>query len=164
MFGKKLMTMVLAFGVAAGVFAGDFASVDLNYWCRGELKLLTEKLPQGVTVSKRLNYSQKKFAHICYYKINVDLTKAQEFELQFEVTSVGDKAESARLVPSVSPFRTPKDGKKAAIECLEFECCDEVSEAVPCKITGWKSMIPSGIMMKVGDKFTVKGKFKSLND
>jgi|GEM_PF-2162981 len=162
MFGKWLLSAVLMLGVSAGAFAGDFVGVDLNYWCRGTLKLLTAKLPAGVTVSGRNNYSQKKFAHICYYRIVVDLEKTQEFELEFEVTGVGDKADTAKLVPSAAPMRKPKDGKKPVIECLEFECFDESAENLPCKITAWKAMFPAGIILNVGDKFKIKGKFKSL--
>ena len=164
MFGKFFTAMLLTLGVSAAAFAGDYASIDLNYWCRGELKLLTEKLPEGVTVSARKNYSQKKFAHICYYKINVNLEKVQEFELEFEVISVGEDKEVAKLVPSVSPIRDPKDGKKPVVECLEFECCDEASTLVPGKFRKWTSLYPGGCMMKVGDKFVIKGKFKDATE
>ncbi len=160
MFGKFFTAALLALGISAAAFAGDYASIDLNYWCRGNLKLLTQKLPDGVTVSARKNYSQKKFSHICYYKINVDLTKVQEFALEFEVVDVGDKTDGAKIVPSISPFRDPKDGKKAEVECLEFEFCDESAEGLPCKITKWKSMIPAGVIVNVGEKVTIKGKFK----
>ena len=161
MFGKFFTAALLALGTSVAAFAGDYASIDLNYWCRGNLKLLTEKLPEGVTVSARKNYSQKKFAHICFYKVNIDLSKAQEIALEFEVVDVGDKTDGAKLVPSVSPFRNPKDGKAAVVECLEFEFCDESTEGLPVKITKWKSMIPSGIIVKPGDKITLKAKFKA---
>ena len=164
MFGKFFTAALLALGISAAAFAGDYASIDLNYWCRGNLKLLTQKLPEGVTVSGRKNYSQKKFSHICYYKINVDLSKAQEFALEFEVVDVGDKTDGAKIVPSVSPFRDPKDGKKPVIECIEFEFCDESAEGLPRKITKGTSMIPAGVIGNAGEKFTIKGKFKSLTE
>ena len=164
MFRKFLAAAMLIAGCAAAAFAETYASIDLNYWCRGELKLLTEKLPEGVTVSARKNYSQKKFAHICFYKINVNLEKVQEFELEFEVISVGEGKEVAKLVPSLAPSRYPKDGKKPVVECLEFECCDEASTLVPGKFRKWTSLYPGGCMMKVGDKFVIKGKFKDATE
>ena len=161
MLKRFLAAAMLIVGCAAASFADTYASIDLNYWCRGELKLLTEKLPEGVTVSARKNYSQKKFAHICYYKINVNLNKIQEFELEFEVVSVGEDKDIAKLVPSVSPIRDPKDGKPPVVECLEFECCDEASTLVPGTFRKWTSLYPGGCMLKVGDKFVIKGKFKA---
>ena len=161
MLNKIIASALLIAGLASSSFAGTIVSIGLNYWCRGELKLLTENLPDGVTVSARKNYPQKKFSHICYYKIIVDPAKAQEFELQFEVVSVDEGKTSAKLVPSISPFRDPKDDKKPEIECLEFTCCDEASPVVPGKFVKWTSLIPSGCMVKPGDKFVIKAKFKA---
>jgi hypothetical protein len=161
MLKKIFASALLLTGFAAASFADTYAGIDLNYWCRGELKLLTEQLPDGVTVSARKNYSKPQFSHICYYKINVNLNKVQEFELQFEVVSVDEGKKTAKLVPSVSPFRDPKDGKKAVAECLEFECCDEASTVVPGTFAKWTSLFPSGCMVSPGEKFTVKGKFKA---
>ena len=99
---KKFFLVAAAlFAFSVVSFAVDIVHIDLNYWCRGNLKLLTEKLPDGVKVSARKNYKPKKFAHICYYTIDVDLAKVQEISLEFEVVDTGDK-DTASLKPSMS--------------------------------------------------------------
>ena len=49
---KKSFFIVMLFAFAAASFAADIVNLDLNYWCRGNLKLLNE-LPDGVTMSAR---------------------------------------------------------------------------------------------------------------
>jgi len=149
---KKLFLVAALFVFAAASFAADIVTLDLNYWCRGNLKLLS-KLPDGVTMSGRKNYSQKKFAHICLYTVKIDLSKVQEFELELEVVDTGDK-ESADLKPSLTP------SKGLVVECLEFETAEEPSSKVPCKIKGWTGM--QSVSVTKGDKITVKGKLKKV--
>ncbi len=152
MFRKSFLVAAMLFAFAAASFAADIVTLDLNYWCRGNLKLLS-KLPDGITMSARRNYSQKKFAHICLYTVKIDLDKVQEFELELEVVDTGDK-DSAKLNPSLS---TPK-GK--VIECLDFETCDERSSKVPCKISKWTGM--QSVMVTKGEKITIKGKLAKV--
>ena len=52
MFKKLFLTAVTLFAFTAASFAADIVTLDLNYWCRGNLKLLS-KLPDGVTMSGR---------------------------------------------------------------------------------------------------------------
>lgn len=148
---KKLLLAAALIAVSAASFAADIVNLDLNYWCRGNLKLVTGKLPAGVRVSPRKNYKAKKFAHICYYTVTIDLDKAQEIDLEFEVVDTGDK-DSAKLNPSMSPLRGQ------SFECLEFEIGDEPSGKVPCKIVKWTQM--GSIEVSQGEKFTLKAKFK----
>ena len=130
--------------------SGGIVTLDLNYWCRGNLKLLNQ-LPDGITMTPRRNYSNKKFAHICLYTVKIDLSKVQEFELELEVVDTGDK-ESADLRPSLCPLRGQ------VVECLEFEAGEEPSPKAPGKIAKWTQMQSISVMK--GDKITVKGKFK----
>ena len=148
---KKLLLAAAIVAVSAASFAADIVHIDLNYWCRGNIKLLTKKLPAGVKVSARKNYSNPKFAKICLYSIDVDLAKVQEIDLEFEVVDTGDKT-SAKLNPSLSPL------KGRTFECVEFEIADEPSAKAPCKITKWTQM--GSIDVSAGDKFTIKAKFK----
>ena len=134
---------------AAAPASGGIVTLDLNYWCRGNLKLLN-KLPDGVTMSARRNYSQKKFAHICHYTVKLDLIKVQELELELEVVDTGDKDQAA-IKPSLSP------SKGRVVECLEFETDEEPSELVPCKIEKWTQM--QSVMVKKGQKINIKCKF-----
>ena len=131
--------------------SGSVVTLDLNYWCRGNLKLLN-KLPDGITMSARKDYSNKKFAHICHYTVMIDLNKVQEFALDLEVVDTGDK-ESAELKPSLCPV------KGLVVECLEFETGEEPAAKVPCKIKGWTGM--QSVVVTKGEKITVKGKFKT---
>ncbi len=150
---KFLLVAVTLFAFAAASFAADIARIDLNYYCRGNLKCLT-KLPAGVKVSGRNDYTNKKIKNydkICYYSISVDLAKVQEINLEFEVVDTEDK-DTAKLNPSLSPLR------KQSFECEEFEIDGEPSAKVPLKITKWTHM--GSISVSQGDKITIKAKFK----
>ena len=148
---KFCLAAAMFFAFAAASFAADIVHIDLNYWCRGNLKLLTAKLPAGVKVSGRRDYSNPKFAKICLYTIDVDLAKVQEIDLEFEVVDTGDET-SAKLNPSLSPL------KGRSFECVEFEIDGEPSAKAPCKVIKWTQM--GSINVSAGDKFTVKAKFK----
>lgn len=152
MFRKLFLATAAFFAFAAASFAADIVTLDLNYWCRGNLKLLS-KLPDGVTMTPRRNYSRKKFAHICLYTVRIDLDKAQEVELELEVVDTGDK-EKADLKPSLSP------SKGKAFECVEFETAEEPCSKVPCKIKGWTGM--QSVTVTKGEKITIKAKFRKV--
>ena len=150
---KLFLAVVTLFASAAVSFAAPNARIDLNYYCRGQLKLLTGKLPPGIRVSDRRDYSNPKHSKICYYAIDVDLAVTQEVNLEFEVVDTEGK-DSVKLDPSLSCARGQ------SYECLEFEVGDEPSAQVPCKITKWRSMIKGFLFVSQGEKFTVKAKFK----
>jgi len=152
MFRKSFLAAAVLFAFAAASFAADIVTLDLNYWCRGNLKRLNQ-LPDGITMTARKNYSQKKFAHICLYTVKIDLDKVQDLELELEVVDTGDK-ESADLKPSLCP------SKGLVVECLEFETAEEPSSKVPCKIKGWTGM--QSVSVTKGDKITVKCKLKKV--
>lgn len=149
MFRKSFFVAAMLFAFAAASFAANIVNLDLNYYCRGQLKLLS-KLPDGITMSARKDYRQKKFANICLYTVKIDLDKVQEFELELEVVDTGDK-ESVKLNPSLST------SKGLVVECLDFETGDERSSKVPCKISKWTGM--QSVMVSKGEKITIKGKF-----
>ena len=152
MFRKSLLVAAVLFAFAAASFAADIVTMDLNYQCRGNLKLLS-KLPEGVTMTGRKDYRQKKFANDCLYTVRIDVNKVTELELELEVLDTGDK-DSAGLSPSLW---VPKN---LSIECTEFESGDEPSPNVPCKIKGWKRM--QVITVSKGDKITIKCKLKKV--
>ena len=149
MFRKSFLAAAVLFVFAAVSFAAEIVTMDLNYKCRGNLKLLG-KLPDGVTMSGRKDYKQKKFSGECLYTVRIDVSKVQELNLELEVVDTGDK-ESADLSPSLWT-------KEPGIECTEFETGDEPASTVPCKLTGWKRM--QTITVSKGEKITVKAKFK----
>jgi len=152
MFRKLFFATAAFFAFAAASFAADIVTLDLNYWCRGNLKLLS-KLPDGVTMTPRRNYSQKKFAHICLYTVKIDLDKVQELKLELEVVDTGDK-EKADLKPSLCP------SKGLVFECVEFETAEEPCSKVPCKIKGWTGM--QSVTVTKGEKITIKAKFRKV--
>ena len=151
---KFFLVAMTLFAFAAASFAVDIAKIDLNYYCRGNLKLLTEKLPAGVRFTQRQNYTNpnvKDRDKICYYSIFIDLAKTQEINLEFEVVDTEGK-DTAKLNPSMSPLRGQ------SFECLEFEFCDEPSDKTPIKIAKWTHM--GSIAVSQGEKITIKAKFK----
>ena len=150
MLKKSFLVAAMLFAFAAVSFAAEIVNLDLNFWCRGHLKLLNE-LPDGVTMSSRLNYKPKKWANICFYKVTIDLSKVQEFELELEVTDTEGK-DSVKLNPSLA---VPKN---KVVECLDFEAGDAKPKKLPCKITQWTSMV--NINVAQGKKIVIKAKFK----
>ena len=149
---KSLLAVALLFAFAASSFATEIVSIGLNYYCRGQLRLVTDKLPPGVTVSGRRNYSQKRWAKICYYSILVDIAQTQEIELEFEVVDTEGKPK-VKLDPSISP----PTGK--SVECVEFEVAGKPSALVPRTLSKWTSMIKGFVFVSKGQRFTVKAKF-----
>ena len=151
MFGKSFLAAATLFVFAAASFAADVVTMDLNYKCRGNLKLLS-RLPEGITLSPRKNYKQKKFAKECLYTVHINLSKVQKFSLEFEVVDTGDK-ESVELSPSLW---VPKG---LCVECTEFETDEQPSSKVPAKLKGWTRM---QITVSKGDKITIRAKFKKV--
>ncbi len=153
MFRKIFLIAATLFAFAAASFAAEFVTLDLNYYCRGELKLLNE-LPDGITMSPRRDYKQPQFAKLCLYTVRIDISKVQEFNIELEVVSTEGK-DKARLNPSLTVQ------KNLVVECLEFEAGDAKPKKLPCKITKWTSMV--NLNVAEGEKITVKGKLKKLD-
>ncbi len=160
MLKKSFLAAATLLAFTAASFATDYVRIDLNFWCNGNLKCLS-KGKSGVQITGRRKYSNPKYADICYYSITVNLEKAQEVDLEYEVVDTGDR-DSAALKPSIEPIRLI-DGKRQndkSVECLEFQLNGEASPFVPCTATEWKGMLPKAITVTAGDKITVKAKFK----
>ena len=154
MFGKALLAAVMFFVCTAALSAADILRLDLNYYCRGHLRLVGE-MPEGLKMSARKNYRKKKFADICYYTVSIDVDKVQEFEFTVEVAET-QNFERVKLDPSLSP------SKNLEVECLEFEAGDAKSSIVPCKISRWTSMLKGGVLVSKGKKITIKGKIRKI--
>ena len=160
---KFFLSAVMLCAFAAASYATDYVRIDLNYYCRGTLKCLSPK-KKGVQIVPRRDYPNGKHPDKCFYSITVNLDLTQEIDLLYEVVDTGDK-DGATIHFSVQPIRI-KDGKRSEnvpIECLEFEACDEMSDVAPCKFDKWTKMVKSQTVSK-GDKFTVKAKFKKVED
>ena len=159
MMKKMLLAAVTLIASAAASFATDYARIDINFHCRGNLKCLSPK-KAGIQIVPRRDYSDSRHADKCYYSITVNLDVTQEVDVVYEVVDTGGKA-TAKVIPSIFPIRLPKGTGPADVECLEFEIGDETSPLVPCRVTKWTSMLGGpGIEVVAGDKFAVKVKFR----
>lgn len=160
---KSFLVAVTLFAFAAASYATDYVRIDLNYYCRGTLKCISPK-KKGVQIVQRRDYPNGRHPDKCYYSITVNLDLTQEVELTYEVVDTGDK-DTATIHFSVAPIRIEggKRSENIAIECLEFEACDELSDVAPCKFDKWTKMVKSQSVSK-GDKFTVKAKFRKVKD
>ena len=156
---KKFLTAAALFVFAAASFATDYVRIDLNYYCRGNLKCLSPK-QKGIQIVQRRDYPNGKHPDKCYYSITVNLDVVQEVDLVYEVVDTGDK-NSAVIKTSLEPIRIVGGKRSAdrAIECLELQVDDEISSLTPCVVTGWKNMETTVVVSK-GDKISIKGKFK----
>jgi len=159
---KSLLAVVMLFAFAAASFATDFVRIDLNFYCLGNLKCLSGSKPGVQIVKRRIS---PKNPNVCYYSITVNLDKAQEVELEYEVVDTGDKA-SANIVPSLQPIRIEggKRSENIPVECLEFEADSQLSELAPLKFSKWTKMFKKPLVVSKGDKFTIKAKFKKVEE
>ena len=158
---KKLLVAAALFAFAAVSFATDYVRIDLNYYCRGNLKCLSPK-QKGVQIVQRRDYPNGKHPDKCYYSITVNLDVTQEVDLVYEVVDTGDK-NSAAIKTSLEPIRIV-DGKRSAekaVECLELQVDDATSQLTPCVVTSWKNMGATVVVSK-GDKISIKAKFKKV--
>ena len=156
---KKLLLAAALVAVSATSFATDFVRIDINFFCLGNLKCVSGAKPGVQIVKRRVS---PKNPNVCYYSITVNLDKAQEVDLVYEVVDTADK-DSSSVTFSVQPIRIEggKRSENIPIECLEFEACDELSPLAPCKFSKWTKMIKAQSVSK-GDKFTIKAKFKKV--
>ena len=158
---KFFLAAVTLCAFAAASFATDYARIDLNYYCRGNLKCVSPK-KAGVQIVPKRDYPNGRHPDKCYYSITVNLDKTQEVEIEYEVVDTGDK-DSAVVKPSIDPVRVVggKKVKNASVECLELEINDTSSPLTPCKVTKWTGMLGgSGIRVVAGDRIILKAKFK----
>ena len=159
---KFLLVAATLLSFAAASFAADYVRVDLNYYCRGQLKCISPK-KAGVQIVPRRDYPNGRHPDKCYYSITVNLEVTQEIELVYEVVDTGELP-SAVIKPSIEPIRLLPGGgrdKNRAVECLEFQIDSETSPVTPCVATGWKAL-EAPITVAKGDKITIKAKFKKV--
>jgi len=155
---KFFLAAVTLVAFAAASFATDYARIDLNFYCRGNLKCISPK-KNGVQIVPRRDYPNGTHPDKCYYSITVNLDRAQEVELEYEVVDTENK-DSVKLTASITPIRLPKGSGTADVECVEFEFGGKSSPLVPRKITKWTNMTGAGIKVSAGDKVSIKAKFK----
>ena len=155
---KFFLAAVTLTAFAAASFATDYARIDLNFYCRGSLKCISPK-KTGVQIVPKRDYPNGNHPDKCYYSITVNLDRAQEVELVYEVADTENR-DGVKLTASITPIRLPKGSGAAEVECVEFEFGGKSSTLVPRKITKWTNMTGAGIKVSVGDRVTVRAKFR----
>ena len=154
---KKFFAVAILLSVFAVTgFAGDWLRIDLNFWGSDAAIIAVGKLPDGVSLGKKIPFHDTKLYGFST-PIFVDLDKAQKFDIKLVI-----KGKAGTIKPSIMPCRR-KDGKPPVVECLEFVFNEEASPKAPFQCTGWTGM---GVTAEVsdGDTITFKAEFKSATE
>ena len=160
MFGKLFAAMLVAACGAASAFAANVVAMDLNFYTRdgGTVKPVG-KLPDGVTMGRKIRFSNPKLKGFAY-PVRIDFDKVKSVDLKFVVS-----AGSGKVAPSLCGIVTDGEGKmigKFVFKCTKLEFCDEDSPLnLPMTIGKWINMFPPwGVPVTEGDAVTVKATFE----
>jgi len=154
MFRKFFAVLTLTLCGAAGSFAADIVSLDLNFYSTdgGTVKAVG-KLPPGVVMRKRVHFLKPELKGFAY-PLRIDINKNKVLKLKFVVTSG-----SGRIVPSLSAPRT-KSGK-LIYKCTKFVFCDEpTTRKLPLTVEKWITIYPRGIDVTEGEIITIVAEFE----
>lgn len=160
MLKKLFAAALLIAGISAS--AANIISLDLNFYSTdGGTVKVAGKLPPGVTMQKRKNFSNpalKGFA----YPIRINFDKVKTVELKFVVVSG-----SGKIAPSLSGYTTKANGKRSGqfvYKCTKFEFCDEpTTRQLPLKVVKWINMLPRNVEVTEGDTVTVIATFDAAD-
>ncbi len=157
MFKKLLAAILLFAGVAAS--AGRIIALDLNYYGPEGFSIKPAgKLPPGVVMKKRKNYSNPALVGFAY-PIRINFDKVKSVELKFVVTSGG-----GRIAPSLNGYATNPKGKRSGpfvFKCTKFEFCDEpTTRKLPHTVKKWINMLPRNVEVTEGDTLTLVATFE----
>ena len=160
MFKKFFVTMLLVAGGAVSAFAANVIALDLNFYTTdGGTVKVAGKLPDGVTMGKKIRFSNPKLKGFAY-PVRIDFDKVKSIDLKFVVSSGNGK-----IAPSLCGMVTRADGTmcgKVIFKCTSIEFCDEASpRQLPMNIEKWINMFPEwGIPVTEGDALTLKATFE----
>ena len=157
MFGKFFAALLLV-GATVAVGAAEIISLDLNFYTEEDSSVkVVGKLPPGVTMPKRVKFSNPKLKGYAY-RIRINLAKAKSVDLKFVVTGRG------RICPSLSGCTSGAKGKatgKFTYTCTKFDFCDEpTTRKLPFRVVKWTNMYPRGIDVSDGEVITVVAEFE----
>ena len=162
MFKKFFVTMLSVFCGALSVFAANIIEMDLNFYTQdgGTVKPAGE-LPEGVTMGKKIRFSNPKIKGFAY-PVMIDFDKVKSMDLKFSVS-----AGSGKIAPSLCGLVINADGKmtgKFVFKCIKLEFCAEKSpRELPMTIEKWINMFPPwGVPVTEGDTVTVKATFEKV--
>ena len=161
MFKKCFAVMLLVAGGAVSSFAANVIAMDLNFYTTdgGTVKPVG-KLPDGVTMERKIRFSNPKIRGFAY-PVRIDFDKVKAVDLKFVVSSG-----SGKIAPSLCGIVVNSEGKitgKFVFKCTKLEFCDEdTPKGLPFTVKQWVNMFPPwGVPATEGDTFTVKAVFES---
>ena len=161
MFKKFFAVMVLAVFGAVSASAANVIAMDLNFYTKdgGTVKPIG-KLPDGVTMGRKIRFSNPKLKGFAY-PVRIDFDKVKSVDLKVTVS-----AGSGKIAPSLCGLVTNAEGKtvgKFVFRCTKLEFCDEDSpRTLPMTIEKWINMFPPwGVPVIEGDVVSVKATFES---
>lgn len=159
MFGRFFAVMLLVAGAAVSAVAANVIAMDLNFYTRdgGTVKPVG-KLPDGVTLGKRIRFSNPKIKGFAY-PVRIDFDKVRTVDLKFVVSSGNGK-----IAPSLCGMVTRPDGSmcgKFLFKCTKLEFCgEEARRELPLTVNSWINMFPPwGVPVTEGDVVTVRATF-----
>ena len=162
MFRKSLAAMLLVICGAVPAFAANVIAMDLNFYTKdgGTVKAVG-KLPDGVTMGRKIRFSNPKLKGFAY-PVRIDFDKVKSIDLKFVVS-----AGSGKIAPSLCGMVTRADGTMAGkfvFKCTKLEFCDEdTPKTLPFTVDKWINMFPPwGVPVTEGDTVTVKATFESI--
>ena len=161
MFKKFFVAMLSLFCGAVSAFAANVIAMDLNFYTKdgGTVKPAGE-LPEGVTMSRKIRFSNPKLKGFAY-PVRIDFDKVKSVDLKFTVS-----AGSGKIAPSLCGLVVNADGKttgKFVFKCTKLEFYDEdTPKKLPFTVEKWVNMFPPwGAPVTEGDTFTIKAVFES---
>lgn len=161
MFKKSIAAMLLVFCGTVTAFAANVIDMDLNFYTKdgGTVKAVG-KLPDGVTMGRKIRFSNPKLKGFAY-RVRIDFDKVKSVDLKFVVS-----AGSGKIAPSLCGSVIDANGKetgKFVFKCTKLEFCDEDSPLkLPFTVEKWVNMFPPwGVPVTEGDAVTVKASFES---
>ena len=163
MFKKSFAVLLAVFCGAVSAFAANVIAMDLNFYTKdgGTVKAVG-KLPDGVTMGRKIRFSNPKLKGFAY-PVRIDFDKVKSIELKFVVS-----AGNGKIAPSLCGMVTKADGTRAAnfvFKCTKLEFCDEdTPKQLPFTVEKWVNMFPPwGVPVTEGDTVTVKATFESAD-
>lgn len=150
---KRIAVLAGLFAAFFAASAADFVVIDLNFYSETGTIAVEGKLPEGVTMPKKVRFINPKLKGYAF-RLNVDLSKTRSVDVKFKVKGAG------KIDPSVSCMSIPKRAGME-VECLEFEFCGEASDKTPLVFKKWTSMGGQPpFVAEDGEALTLKAKFK----
>ena len=152
---KTLLALAVFCGAVLAVSAADYAAIDLNFYSADGTIAVEGKLPEGVTMPKKIRFHNPKLTGYAF-PIRINREKTQAIDLKLKVRGEG------KLIPSVFAVTDPKR-PGCELECSEFEFCGIANDKTPFTFKKWTSLGSNPpFVAEDGETITIKAKFKTV--